>query len=774
MEKQTLLALEERCIQDQPAECVAACPLHLDARSFVGAVGRGDWNGAWKILRKTLPLPGVLGRICDAPCRSRCKRGEAGDPIEIGALERACVTMPAPAFRIQPLPKKGKRVAVVGGAMSGLVAAWDLSRKGYAVHVMEPGPAPGGPLRELAPERLPADALDAELETLKSLGVKIETAVATHSAEFMETCIREYDAVYLDLAAVSDAEWPLDRTPDGRIVVTPKVQGTSRESVFAGGLPHDGAVSVVWQAAEGRWAATSIDRYLQKVSPGAGREREGPYPTRLFTSLEGVAPEPAVAMTDPVRGYSPEEASAEAGRCLQCQCLECVKVCPYLERFGAYPKKYAREIYNNESIVMGVRQANKLINSCSLCGLCEAVCPEDFAMQELCLTARRSMVRREKMPPSAHEFALMDMAFSRGERFAMVRHAPDRERSAHFFFPGCQLCASSPDQVVRVYDHLRGRLPDGVGMMLDCCGTPAYWAGQEDGFTEVLAYVQETWREMGRPRIIAACATCLRTFKQHLPDLTVVSLWQVMVEIGLPESVDGARNRSGSPVAVLDPCTTRYEPEVRSAVRQLLERLNVPVEELRLSGETAECCGFGGLMQNANADVAREVVRRRSEQSERDYAAYCAMCRDNLAQTGKRTLHLLDLMFPDPDEPDPAARPRPGCSERRDNRALLKARLLKEIWKEPPPEMEICGHIRIHITPELRATLDRRRILEEDLRQVIHHAETVGEKLRHPATDRFKAVLKIHNTTFWVEYSRVSDGFAIHNAYAHRMEVRSA
>ncbi len=59
-------------------------------------------------------------------------------------------------------------------------------------------------------------------------------------------------------------------------------------------------------------------------------------------------------------------------------------------------QKYAREIYNNESIVMGTRQANKLINSCSLCGLCQTVCPEDFAMQDLCLQARRSMVGETK------------------------------------------------------------------------------------------------------------------------------------------------------------------------------------------------------------------------------------------------------------------------------------------------------------------------------------------------------------------------------------------
>ena len=70
---------------------------------------------------------------------------------------------------------------------------------------------------------------------------------------------------------------------------------------------------------------------------------------------------------------------------------------------------------------MGSRQANKLINSCSLCGLCEAVCPEDFAMQTLCLEARKDMVQKGKMPPSAHEFALLDMAFS-NER--SVCHGP--------------------------------------------------------------------------------------------------------------------------------------------------------------------------------------------------------------------------------------------------------------------------------------------------------------------------------------------------------------
>ena len=102
------------------------------------------------------------------------------------------------------------------------------------------------------------------------------------------------------------------------------------------------------------------------------------------------------------RGYTASEAHAEAGRCLQCECLECVKACEYLQAFGSYPKKYLREIYNNEAIVMGSRLANNLINSCSLCGLCKEVCPNDLDMGAVIKEARERMVSRGKMLSLIH------------------------------------------------------------------------------------------------------------------------------------------------------------------------------------------------------------------------------------------------------------------------------------------------------------------------------------------------------------------------------------
>jgi hypothetical protein len=257
-------------------------------------------------------------------------------------------------------------------------------------------------------------------------------------------------------------------------------------------------------------------------------------------------------------------------------------------------------------------------------------------------------------------------------------------------------------------------------------------------------------------------------FKENLSDTQILSLWNVLEQIGLPE---GERRLASAPLAVHDPCTTRPEPEIQEAVRRLLARLKMPVEELRLSRSKTECCGFGGLMQNANFGLAREVVARRAKESTLDYVTYCAMCRDNLASAGKRTMHLLDLIFPDPAERDPASRKRPGWSQRQENRARLKSDLVKELWGEENVEMQEFRMIVLHISSEVQNLLEERRILIEDLQKVIGHAEETRERFVHPKTGHLKASFKPYKVTFWVEYSPSDDGYIVHNAYTHRMEV---
>jgi hypothetical protein len=85
--------------------------------------------------------------------------------------------------------------------------------------------------------------------------------------------------------------------------------------------------------------------------------------------------------------------------------------------------------------------------------------------------------------------------------------------------------------------------------------------------------------------------------------------------------------------------------------------------------------------------------------------------------------------------------------------------------------MEPHEEVILQMDAEVRDRLDRRRILDDDIKRVIHHAQSTAQRLFHPETGHYKASFKPYKTTFWIEYTPLSDGYQIHNAYAHRMEV---
>jgi Fe-S oxidoreductase len=772
MDGQRVRAWEARCIEEQPPACAVGCPLRVDVRGMLAKVKAGDFAGACAIYARFVALPAVLGRICDHPCEAVCRRAEAGGAIRVAAVERACVEAAYESIRRAPQQaRKAKRVAVVGAGISGLTAAFDLAMKGCAVTVFEAEPRPLSRLARDYSGALPPAAIDADVAALTRLGVafRYEARVVGGAGSLgLETLIEGYDAVLLALGASSAAPFAgaLGVTAQGHVEVDPATRAASRAKVFGGGV-HDAPYSPIGAAADGRRAGASIDRLLQGASLTANRGDEAGAGSCLYVKVAAHAPVPPVAPADTRAGYSHAEATAEAARCFPCRCMECVKACEFLGHYGAYPKRYVRDIYNNVSIVMGLRKANRMIDSCTLCGLCDTLCPNDLAMGDVCLEARRDMVDSGHMPASHHDFALRDMAHSRSAAAAFARRQPGRAECAVAFFPGCQLSASSPWHVERVYAHLAANIPGGVGLMVDCCGAPALWSGRRALHDEVTAGLRETWRSLGEPQIVTACSTCLKTLGEFLPEMKARSLWTVIDEIGWP---DGPRPRLVGPLAIHDPCTGRRAIDAQGAVRRLAAGLGVELREID-GAELTTCCGFGGLASFANPEVTDKIVDRRIEESADDYLTYCAMCRDNFARHGKRSIHLLDLVFPSPDGGDPAARPDPGFSRRRDNRVRLKARMLHETWGEdmtdPTPEIDL-------IVPDgVRADMERKLILVEDVTRAIAAAEASGRKLKDKASGRSIATLRIGEFTCWAEYEATGRGFLLHRAWGHRMQVEA-
>ncbi len=315
--------------------------------------------------------------------------------------------------------------------------------------------------------------------------------------------------------------------------------------------------------------------------------------------------------------------------------------------------------------------------------------------------------------------------------------------------------------------HLAERIPGGVGLIVDCCGAPALWSGRRALHDEVTASLRETWRSLGEPEIVTACSTCLKTLGEFMPEMKARSLWTVIAEIGLP---DGAKPPVAGPFALHDPCTGRRAFDAQRAVRALASGLGAEVRELG-GAELTTCCGFGGLASFVNPEVTDRIVNRRIGEDAADYLTYCAMCRDNFARHGKRSIHLLDLIFASPEGSDPAARPDPGFSRRRDNRVRLKARMLKEVWgeamSEPQPEFELI------VPDEVRADMERKLILIEDVVRAVAEAERTGRKLKNKASGLSLATLRIGEFTCWAEYEQTGQGFVLRRAWGHRMQVEA-
>ncbi len=204
-------AMEEasRCINCKNAKCVQGCPVGIDIPAFIHQVKEGDFEKASRIIGEASALPAVCGRVCpqESQCEGKCIRGIKGDPISIGKLERFVADW-ARAEGIRPEPpkeKNGKKVAVIGSGPAGLTCAGDLAKLGYDVTVFEALHKPGGVLVYGIPEfRLPKEeVVQAEIENVKALGVKIETNVVVGRSVTIDTLLEEegYDAVFIGSGA---------------------------------------------------------------------------------------------------------------------------------------------------------------------------------------------------------------------------------------------------------------------------------------------------------------------------------------------------------------------------------------------------------------------------------------------------------------------------------------------------------------------------------------------------------------------------------------------
>ena len=198
-----------RCLHCKNPRCVAACPVSVKIPNFIAQVAAGNFAAAASVIAEDSSLPAICGRVCpqETQCEGSCILGVKGEPVAIGKLERFVADWSRENGGIKPeiAPSNGHKVAVIGSGPAGLACASDLAKLGYGVTIFEALHRPGGVLEYGIPEfRLPKDkVVAAEIESVKALGVKIETNVIAGRTVTIDSLLDEegFAAVFVGSGA---------------------------------------------------------------------------------------------------------------------------------------------------------------------------------------------------------------------------------------------------------------------------------------------------------------------------------------------------------------------------------------------------------------------------------------------------------------------------------------------------------------------------------------------------------------------------------------------
>ena len=175
--------------------CRSACPAGCDNQAYIALISQGKFKEALEVIRERIPLPAICGRTCNAPCEDICNRGDVDESLSIRALKRFAADYEMYIMnkekeagkeigkkhteKVVQIPRKNKKVAIIGSGPAGLTVAYDLAKMGYQIVIFEASSLAGGMLRMGIPKfRLPPEVIDYEIDIIKEAGVEILTNTA--------------------------------------------------------------------------------------------------------------------------------------------------------------------------------------------------------------------------------------------------------------------------------------------------------------------------------------------------------------------------------------------------------------------------------------------------------------------------------------------------------------------------------------------------------------------------------------------------------------------
>jgi Fe-S oxidoreductase len=740
MRQEEATIITKNCINGDPATCSNACPFGLDLRSFLKKSAKGRWNAAYKEFRNSVIFPRIVAAMCPHPCQGSCQRTVLGDePVSIGLIERACLDYSKKKEVSEyPIPPKEQKIAVIGAGVCGLTLALIMSQKKYAVTVFDRSSGWGGTLRSRPDFKVFEEDFSSQFTVLDTRFC-FDTEIKSMSE------LDGYDIIYISTGSGGNDfgmidSWNKDTlsTSDARIYIGGQVTG----------------VDMMTGMAQGIKAANMIESYLLSGSTDYASEE---FVEKCSHFLEHKN-EPSVARVVPENGdfYTEAEAKAEAARCMDCDCDSCFTQCEMMIQYKKKPHKLATEVYL-DSIArprISATSATRAVYSCNECGRCKSKCPESVDIGDLVQLSRSSRLERNYYPPALHDYWLREMDFASGE--ASFASAPvGSDKCEYAFFPGCQLGACNPEYVFKSYDFLSENY--NAGIILGCCGAPAYWGGDNARNEKNCQRILEQWQQLGKPTLVFACATCEREFEKFMPQIKRVSLYTL-----LAQSDKIAPKAIFDEASIFDPCSANASDGIKSAVKALASRSGTKLSDYDSDGF---CCGYGGHITLANPELYNRLANKRAQESPLPYIVYCVNCHEVFSQRSKPCAHILDMVF----DLEPCK--NITLDEKRQNSLKVKKAILKKWGVDFTPETHPWDSYDVVIADDVLDTMEKKLITASDVRETIWTAQQDGSGFIDEDGNIACCMVK-PALTYWVQYTCDGDKYLVSDVYCHRMHFR--
>lgn len=317
-----------------------------------------------------------------------------------------------------------------------------------------------------------------------------------------------------------------------------------------------------------------------------------------------------------------------SNECIRCN--KCFDECAFLRKYGK-PGDIA-----DSCKTLDLHDLKRAFE-CSLCGLCEAVCPVGIDdLVSMFTEMRQEATKQNKVILKGYTGLITYENAGTSKRYSWYG-LPDRCDS--IFFPGCALAGTRPGTTFKLYKYLKKKVP-GIGIVLDCCTKPSYDLGRKEYFDACLKEMKAWLMDHGIKHIYAACPNCYRVFRDYGKEFYVHTVYELIAEKGIPKNP-----KVSGTVTVHDPCVIRNEREIQASVRELIRHTGLHVIEMPHSGINTVCCSEGGAVRNQSPELAENWINiRKRENMDLRVITCCAGCAGKLSLQMPSS-HILDLLF---------------------------------------------------------------------------------------------------------------------------------